>query len=401
MEKLIRISFVISYILIILSLMSCQDDIELLGVDNKPPDSPAYYVSPKGNDKNPGTFDQPFLTWAKAIEIAKPGDIIYIRGGEYTFNTDKRIAVVIKKSGSESKPICLWAYPNERPILKCSGKNAFGIEMDSSNFWHIKGIEITGIVQLQGYICRGISGRGCSNNIFESIKCYKNAGCGIFLADYSTNNLVKNCDFYDNYDKLNNGGNADGLQIAYIPKGCSNKIYGCRMWNNSDDGLDLWKNEGIIYVENCWAWHNGYVPGTETKSGNGQGFKFGRTDSIKDTKTQRIVRNCLSFFNRVNGYDQNQADVTMEFYNNIAYKNKNFGFFLNDFQNAHVFSQNIAIENANSKQVFLNEEALQQANSWQGSTLSEANFVSLNSEEVYKERKPDGSLPDISFLKLK
>lgn len=400
MKKLIRANFMISCILIILSCLGCQDDIELLGVDNKPTDTPAYYVSNKGNDKNPGTFDQPFLTWAKAIEIAKPGDIIYVRGGEYSFNTGKRNAVVIKKSGSEGKPICLWAYPSEKPILKCKGKNVFGIELEA-NYWHIKGLEVTGLTQSAGYICRAISVTNSSNNIFEKINCHHNSGGGIVIVDSSNNNLILNCDSHDNYDPYNNGGNSDGFQMAFIPRGFTNKIYGCRMWNNSDDGLDLWKNEGTIYVENCWAWHNGYVPGTETKSGNGQGFKFGRTDLVKDTKAQRIVRNCLSFFNRVNGYDQNQADVTIEFYNNVAYKNNNFGFFMNDFQNAHIFSKNIAIENANSKQVSLNEEALQQANSWQGSTLSEANFASLNSEEVYKERKPDGSLPDISFLKLK
>src|SRR5436189_5688611 len=37
------------------------------------------YVAKNGNDRNAGTLSQPLSTPAKAIDIASPGDIIYLR----------------------------------------------------------------------------------------------------------------------------------------------------------------------------------------------------------------------------------------------------------------------------------------------------------------------------------
>ena len=42
-----------------------------------------YFVSPDGNDKNPGTLIKPFRTIQKAVKSVKSGDICYIRGGRY------------------------------------------------------------------------------------------------------------------------------------------------------------------------------------------------------------------------------------------------------------------------------------------------------------------------------
>ena len=46
--------------------------------------SAALYVSSTGNENNPGTLDQPFLTIAKAMSLSstvfKPGDTVYASG---------------------------------------------------------------------------------------------------------------------------------------------------------------------------------------------------------------------------------------------------------------------------------------------------------------------------------
>jgi Skp family chaperone for outer membrane proteins len=43
----------------------------------------SYYVSTKGEDSNPGTFNKPFKTILKASKKMKAGDICYIREGFY------------------------------------------------------------------------------------------------------------------------------------------------------------------------------------------------------------------------------------------------------------------------------------------------------------------------------
>jgi hypothetical protein len=45
---------------------------------------PQYYVATNGNDANPGTIDQPWRTIQKAMNTARPGDTVNIRGGSYT-----------------------------------------------------------------------------------------------------------------------------------------------------------------------------------------------------------------------------------------------------------------------------------------------------------------------------
>src|SRR4030043_357681 len=82
-------------------------------------------------------------------------------------------------------------------------------------------------------------------------------------------NRVINCDSYDNYDVETSGGNADGFACKLHP-GNGNYFYGCRAWNNSDDGWDFYHTENQTVIEYCWTWHNG-----AQANGNGQGFKLG------------------------------------------------------------------------------------------------------------------------------
>ncbi len=82
----------------------------------------SFYVSPTGDDNNPGTLAQPFQTITKArdavreVNVNMTGDIhVYLRGGQY------RIADTIKfgpqDSGTNGKQIYYEAYNNEVPVI--------------------------------------------------------------------------------------------------------------------------------------------------------------------------------------------------------------------------------------------------------------------------------------------
>ena len=70
-----------------------------------------YFVSTTGNDNGPGTSEQPFKTFKKAVSLVKPGDIVTARGGLY------REQIEIRSSGTADKPIIFRGAPGETAMV--------------------------------------------------------------------------------------------------------------------------------------------------------------------------------------------------------------------------------------------------------------------------------------------
>jgi hypothetical protein len=71
----------------------------------------AYYVSPSGDNNNPGTRAKPFRHIQHCADIAQPGDTCFIREGVY------RETVRPKHGGRVRDPIKYVAYPGEKVTL--------------------------------------------------------------------------------------------------------------------------------------------------------------------------------------------------------------------------------------------------------------------------------------------
>jgi parallel beta-helix repeat protein len=371
-------------------------------------DQHLYYVSTSGNDNSNGTINKPFASWQKAFNTARPGDTVYIRGGRYSPDVSKACGVYIKnKSGDADNMIHVFAYPGERPILDASvlknnSTNNYGIVLENSNYWHLRGLEVTGASQQKlDRFAAGIRLQDSNHNLLEQLKTYGNQGPGIYLYHASEDNLVLNCDSYNNYDPYtsSDGGNADGFEMGFITERNGNErintFKGCRSWFNSDDGFDLWDNEGIVFIDSCWAFKNGRF------DGNGNGFKMGKADGTPENTPQRLISNCLSFVNRQNGFDQSEANVLMEFSHNISYDNNKYGFYLCEFKTLNLkFVMNIAHKDGNSN--CFPETATDINNSWDaGYAVDDNAFMSIDSTGVTGSRQQNGSLPVIDFLRLK
>jgi len=74
-----------------------------------------YYVAKNGNNNNPGTQTQPWLTIQKAANTMVAGDTVYVRAGTYNEQ------VTPKNSGSVGKPITYSAYPGETVYIDGTG----------------------------------------------------------------------------------------------------------------------------------------------------------------------------------------------------------------------------------------------------------------------------------------
>ncbi len=70
-----------------------------------------YYVAKNGDDNNPGTQAEPFLTISKAASVAQAGDVVNIMSGTY------RETVTPPRSGMAGSPIVFQGAPGEKVII--------------------------------------------------------------------------------------------------------------------------------------------------------------------------------------------------------------------------------------------------------------------------------------------
>jgi hypothetical protein len=354
------------------------------------------FVSTTGSDTNAGTYTQPFVTISKAISKAQSGDTIFVRGGRYTLNT----TIGISMSGTSGQRSCLFAYRSERPLLDFSGmaitSSNRGIQL-SGSYWYIKGFDIFGA----GDNGMNISG---SNNIVEFCALHENHDSGLQLGGGASYNQIINCDSYYNADPSQ--GNADGF-APKLDVGTGNYFYGCRSWQNSDDGYDGYlrpSNNITTTYENCWAFMNGYLKNWTVGTGNGNGFKTGGSDD-KTLMHNVVLKNCLSFDNLVKGFDENNNRGSMTLYNCTAFRNNpNFGMPgpINT-DSGKVMTLINCIDCSSRSSSVVMSTAVQTTNSWQGFSVTAGDFAAsggVDTAGVRGPRNADGSLPALNFMHL-
>jgi len=379
------------------------------------PDSGAvYYVAPGGSDGAAGTSSEPWASFAHAQAVAQPGDTVYFRGGTYTYTqantsctsqTARVDAITLDKSGTSGSPIRYWAFPGEKPVFDFSHMTddcrIKGFDVTGS--WiHLKGLEITGVPQNNtlNHESWGVWNSG-SDNTYEQLDIHAIMGPGLFL-NTGSGNLVLNSDSHDNYDPNSSSGpgtNADGFG-AHIPANNPGNVFrGDRSWNNSDDGFDLINALSSVTIEQSWTWSNGYVPGTGTGAGDGNGFKAGGyggkyvTGGVKHT-----VRDCVAFGNKASGFYANHHTVADDFFNDTGYDNHP------DFNMLGVapdgtatgrgtLRNDIAYKGTLTSNMTGTDSAY---NSWDlGIALSDAQFQSVSTTGWDAKRQPDGGLPNV------
>ncbi len=355
--------------------------------------SKSIYVANNGSDLNTGTIDSPFLTIGKGINAMVVGDTVFIRGGVYPLSA----TISISKSGTSIARYYLFAYPGERPILDFATQTSSDGLKVNGNYWHVYGIESMNSTH------NGIAVNG-SYNIIENCSVHDNKNTGMQLGNGASYNKIINCDSYFNYDPPL-GGNADGF-APKLDVGTGNYFYGCRSWQNSDDGWDGYMRPAdnvTTTLENCWSFMNAYLKnGSILTSGNGNGFKMGGGDTTnKDSlRHNMILKNCISFDNRVKGFDQNNNRGSMTLLNCTGYRNGAENYKISAFIRA---SESLTVKNCLElgNKVSIASYAVLKTNSWMAPmSVTESDFISLDTAGVRGPRKADGSLPDINFLHL-
>lgn len=373
-----------------------------------------YYVAPTtatpaGSDLNAGTLAAPWATFNKAALEAYPGDTIYFRGGTYsiTARVFMRVYGGTARDGTVSDPICYFAYPADlvsgnRPIFDCSGlitpernPKAFLLlyEMDYLKF---NGLLIRNVFQdfVEQNVYTVYKYR-CTNIYFDNCVIH-NVGWFGFRAGESSYIYYTNCDAYNVADTFrtvsSNAGNA-GAGFAFAD--CHHLYHNkCRAWKCSDQGYEGADGYEVHY-DSCWSFNNGYLP-----AGTGAGFKIAIWSATADPDLFSDINYCVSAYNK-HGFNENNdphARTNSTYYNNIAYHNSGAPFVVYQTEyhteNQNIYRNNIAyVYNALA---FIGQY-VHSNNSWDIlplMTLTDADFVSVDSTGITAARQADGSLPD-------
>lgn len=378
----------------------------------------AYYMATTGDDANSGTIGSPRKSIEASILLLSAGDTLYIRGG--THRSDKGTGTVNRfhiqnLNGTITNKFNILNYPGETVIFNMddvsvpgtAGDGPVGLKIEDCKHVHIKGIRITEIYQNQTGINTpaGIILYNVDSSTIEQIEVDNVEGYGMYLQNGSDDNLIKNCDIHHLADRYSNNPfeGANGFNITGGDASTRNTFDGCRAWWCSDDGFDFYGIDGVQTIKNSWAFWNGYRPGSDSIGGDGMGFKLGPTATNQSANTLRYLNNNLAFENRRFGFDQNAGETNTckyQMYNNTAYDNgeNNYFFGANTSIN-QIFKNNLSyLGGINGDEILSGANVSN--NSWNGFTVTGADFVSLSSTGMDGARGSDGSLPVTNFLRL-
>ncbi|WP_371581169.1 right-handed parallel beta-helix repeat-containing protein [Streptomyces sp. NBC_01314] len=317
-----------------------------------------------------------------AVANAVAGTTIQVRGGTY------RPTKTLKSTanGTASARITLTAYGSEKVRIDGSGLAAgswlAGIHGD---YWTVSGLTFQNS-PAQGFVATSSVG-----GIFKNLVTANNGDSGFTLrGDGTTNNLVRNLDSHGNYDAADHGQNADGIAVKF-GSGTGNRITGARLYNNADDGLDLWQFSSPVTIEHSWAFGNGENRWNDSAfEGNGNGFKLGGGG----VSVAHSVNNNAAWDNTLHGFTENSNTGAVLLNRNTAYANKKNGFYFATGKARP--ARNLAVGNGSGK-AKLGSSTVSAANNWDSGVTAPA-FRSTDAATAYASRQADGSLPVTTFL---
>ena len=127
-----------------------------------------YFVSPAGNDTNPGTTDAPWLTLQHAANTVAAGDTVTVRAGTYA-------GFQVTTDGTPTAPITFTAQPTVT-INQPNAFNTSGISIEGADYVTVDGFRV---ITMAGAAIRSNANTGVviRNNTLDN-----NAGPGIFTS---------------------------------------------------------------------------------------------------------------------------------------------------------------------------------------------------------------------------
>ena len=317
-----------------------------------------------------------------AISSATAGTVIQVRGGTYYPTATLQSTT----NGTSSSPVTLTAYGSE--TVKIDGSSlpsGSWIFKLTADYWNVSNMTFQNSPD-SAVVCQSCTGTNWSN-----VKTINGGDSGFTLTgDGTVNNTVKNLDSYGNYDAATHGQNADGVAIKF-GSGTGNVVTGVRLYNNSDDGIDLWSFSSPVTIEHSWSFGNGVNRwGDSAFEGNGNGFKLGGNG----VTVAHVVNNSAAWGNAGNGFTENSNTGAIVINRTTAYANSGWGYYF--ATSSAKLGKNLAVSNG-SGSVTKGSAVTSSGNNWD-SGISTPSFISTDASTTYNARSSSGTLPSTTFL---
>ncbi|MEU6557188.1 chondroitinase-B domain-containing protein [Streptomyces sp. NPDC046915] len=319
---------------------------------------------------------------SNAIKNATAGTVIQVRGGTYYPTATLQSTA----NGSSSSPVTLTAYGSE--TVKIDGSSlpsGSWIFKLTADYWNVSDITFQNSPD-SAVVCQS-----CTGTNWNNVRTINGGDSGFTLTgDGTVNNTVKNLDSYGNYDAATHGQNADGVAIKF-GSGTGNLVTGARLYNNSDDGIDLWSFSSPVTIEHTWSFGNGVNRwGDSAFEGNGNGYKLGGNG----VTVAHVVNNSAAWGNAGNGFTENSNTGAIVINRTTAYANSKWGYYF--ATSSARLGKNLAVSNGGGL-VSKGSGVVSAGNNWD-SGISTPAFKSTDASTAYNARKSDGSLPATTFL---
>lgn len=226
----------------------------------QPPTGPVFYVEQRGgNDQNPGTNDQPWATVQHAINMAKPGDTIFIKPGIYG---EVGVPNNFHKgtTGTPDAWITIEGYPHHKAIIRGGFSTRGATWIAPGGGWiRFKGLRLNGGISVHNtqnapveildnifdfFSTGGTAVSGSTyntanpNDVIIRNNYIYGAGFGITTGDKARNWLVEN-NIIERIIKRGKGGDADYIRVhgsGHIFRG--NVLFGTRYAEKKDAHTD-------------------------------------------------------------------------------------------------------------------------------------------------------------------
>lgn len=238
-----------------------------------------FYVSPNGDNANPGTREQPWATPGYASRQLRPGDTLVILGGRYILR-EYDADIITPPSGAENAWVTIRGELNNRPVLVGRDDLLAAINLSGVSYVHLENLEITHDEQAVGeaaWFREGLEilGTPSAHILLKDLYIHHVDEFGMNIQDVDDLQILNTRIEYAGFGALGGPAGEYGGWRNVVIRGASLSWSG-HYYQGGDgsnrpydrpDGFGIEASQGPVLIEDSVAMHN-YGDGLDSKAEN-------------------------------------------------------------------------------------------------------------------------------------